>query len=54
MSIAGGAKSELTEALTRLPGGVALVAVVTAAIAATAFGGRSVQSRRLRAGPAQA
>src|SRR5512133_1860388 len=41
----------LMETLTRLPGGVALVA---AAIAATAFGGRSVQSRRLRAGPAQA
>ena len=44
----------LMETLTRLPGGVALVAVATAAIAATAFGGRSVQSRRLRAGPAQA
>jgi PiT family inorganic phosphate transporter len=44
----------LMETLTRLPGGVALVAAVTAAIAATAFGGRSVQSRRLRAGPAQA
>jgi PiT family inorganic phosphate transporter len=44
----------LMETLTRLPGGVALVAVVTAAIAATAFGGRSVQSRRLRARPAQA
>jgi PiT family inorganic phosphate transporter len=44
----------LMETLTRLPGGVALVAVVTAAIAATAFGGRSIQSRRLRAGPAHA
>ena len=44
----------LMETLTRLPGGVALVAVAVAAIAATAFGGRSVQSRRLRAGAAQA
>ena len=44
----------LMETLTRLPGGVALVAVVTAAIAAIAFGGRSIQSRRLRAGPAHA
>ncbi len=40
----------LMETLTRLPGGVALVAVATGAIAATAFAGRSVQSRRLRAG----
>ena len=44
----------LMEALTRLPGGVALVAVATGAIAATAFAGRSVQTRRLRAGAAQA
>jgi inorganic phosphate transporter, PiT family len=44
----------LMETLTRLPGGVALVAVATAAIAATAFAGRSVQSRRLRVGAAQA
>lgn len=44
----------LMETLTRLPGGVALVAVATAVIATTAFAGRSVQSRRLRAGTAQA
>jgi inorganic phosphate transporter, PiT family len=44
----------LMETLTRLPGGVALVAVATAVIATTAFAGRSVQSRRLRAGAAQA
>ena len=44
----------LMETLTRLPGGVALVAVATGAIAATAFAGRSVQTRRLRAGAAQA
>jgi inorganic phosphate transporter, PiT family len=44
----------LMETVTRLPGGVALVAVATAVIATTAFAGRSVQSRRLRAGAAQA
>jgi PiT family inorganic phosphate transporter len=44
----------LMETLTRLPGGVALVAVATAVIAVTAFAARSVQSRRLRAGVAQA
>jgi PiT family inorganic phosphate transporter len=44
----------LMETLTRLPGGVALVAVATAVIATTAFAGRSVQGRRLRAGAAQA
>jgi PiT family inorganic phosphate transporter len=44
----------LMETLTRLPGGVALVAVATAVIAVTAFAARSVQSRRLRAGMAQA
>jgi PiT family inorganic phosphate transporter len=42
------------ESLTRLPGGVALVAALTAVIAAAAFAGRSVQGRRLRVGPAQA
>jgi hypothetical protein len=42
------------EELTRLPGGVAVVAVVTAGVAAAAFTGRSVQSRRLRAETAQA
>jgi inorganic phosphate transporter, PiT family len=44
----------LMETLTRLPGGVALVAVATAVIAVTAFAARSVQSRRLQAGVAQA
>src|SRR6266516_2463475 len=38
------------EAVTRLPGGVALVFLLTAAIAALAFMGRSLQSRRLRVG----
>jgi PiT family inorganic phosphate transporter len=42
------------ELLTRLPGGVALVGFLTAAIAVAAFLGRSVQRRRLRAGLAQA
>jgi hypothetical protein len=42
------------ESLTRLPGGVAVVAVVTAMIATVAFVGRTVQGRRLRMGPAQA
>jgi inorganic phosphate transporter, PiT family len=44
----------LMESLTRLPGGVAVVAVVTAMIATVAFVGRTVQGRRLRVGPAQA
>jgi PiT family inorganic phosphate transporter len=44
----------LMESLTELPGGVALVAAATAVIAAAAFGGRSIQSRRLRVRPAQA
>jgi inorganic phosphate transporter, PiT family len=42
----------LMESLTRLPGGVAIVAVLTAAIAATAFLGRNIQGRRLRAAAA--
>jgi inorganic phosphate transporter, PiT family len=42
----------LMESLTRLPGGVAIVALLTAAIAATAFLGRNIQGRRLRAEPA--
>jgi inorganic phosphate transporter, PiT family len=37
------------EVLTRLPGGVALVGVLTAVIAAAAFLGRSIERRRLRA-----
>ena len=40
------------ESLTRLPGGVAIVAVLTAAIAAVAFLGRNIQGRRFRAEPA--
>src|SRR5919109_1237971 len=36
------------EAITRLPGGVAYVFVLTAAIAALAFLGRTIESRRLR------
>ena len=42
----------LMESLTRLPGGVAIVAALTAAIAATAFLGRNLQGRRLRAAAA--
>jgi len=42
----------LMESLTRLPGGVAIVALLTAAIAATAFLGRNIQGRRLRAAAA--
>jgi inorganic phosphate transporter, PiT family len=42
------------ESLTRLPGGVPLVLALTAAIAATAFVGRNLQTRRLRAQPAAA
>jgi hypothetical protein len=42
------------EAITRLPGGVAYVFVLTAAIAALAFLGRTLESRRLRAAAAQA
>jgi PiT family inorganic phosphate transporter len=36
------------EAITRLPGGVAYVFVLAAAIAAAAFLGRTVEARRLR------
>jgi PiT family inorganic phosphate transporter len=42
----------LMESVTRLPGGVAIVALLTAAIAATAFLGRNIQGRRLRAAAA--
>jgi PiT family inorganic phosphate transporter len=42
------------EAITRLPGGVAYVFVLTASIAALAFLGRTLESRRLRAAAAQA
>jgi inorganic phosphate transporter, PiT family len=42
------------ELLTRLPGGVALVGVLTAVIAAAAFLGRTIGRRRLRAGVAHA
>jgi PiT family inorganic phosphate transporter len=44
----------LMESLTRLPGGVVIVATLTAGIAALAFLGRSVQGRRWRVRPAQA
>jgi PiT family inorganic phosphate transporter len=44
----------LMESLTRLPGGVAVVAVLTALIATAAFTGRNLQARRLRAAAAQA
>src|SRR5215208_2558327 len=49
-----GAVGALMESLTRLPGGVAIVAALTAAIAAIAFAGRSIQGRRWRVRPAQA
>jgi inorganic phosphate transporter, PiT family len=49
-----GAVGALMESLTRLPGGVAIVAALTAAIAALAFAGRSIQARRWRVGPVQA
>jgi PiT family inorganic phosphate transporter len=42
------------ESLTRLPGGVVIVLLLTAVIAAAAFVGRNLASRRLRAAPAAA
>jgi PiT family inorganic phosphate transporter len=42
------------EAMTRLPGGVALVLLATTAIAAFAFVGRNIQSRRFRPAAAEA
>jgi hypothetical protein len=42
------------ESITRLPGGVAYVFVLTAAIAGLAFAGRSLERRRLRARAAAA
>jgi PiT family inorganic phosphate transporter len=44
----------LMEALTALPGGVALVTAVMATVAVAAFVGRNLQGRRLRAAAAQA
>jgi inorganic phosphate transporter, PiT family len=44
----------LMESLTKLPGGVAVVTIVMAAIAAAAFVGRNIQGRRLRAAAAEA
>src|SRR4029450_6041820 len=41
----------LMESLTRLPGGVAIVALLTAAIAAPGFLGRNIQGRRISAQP---
>jgi PiT family inorganic phosphate transporter len=43
-----GVVGALMESVTRLPGGAALVAVITAVIATLAFVGRNIQSRRLR------
>jgi PiT family inorganic phosphate transporter len=42
------------ELVTRLPGGVAYVVVLTAVIAALAFLGRTIEARRYRIAPAQA
>jgi inorganic phosphate transporter, PiT family len=42
------------ESLTRLPGGVAIVGLVTALVAMLAFIGRTLQARRFRVGPAEA
>jgi PiT family inorganic phosphate transporter len=42
------------EAVTRLPGGVLLVALLTAGLAALAFMGRTIQARRLRVAAARA
>jgi PiT family inorganic phosphate transporter len=42
------------ETLARVPGGAVLVFLLTAAIACTAFLGRSIQARRLRVRPAEA
>ena len=44
----------IMESLTRLPGGVAVVAVLTTLIATAAFTGRNLQARRLRAAASQA
>jgi PiT family inorganic phosphate transporter len=44
----------LMEALTRLPGGVVIVLCLVAAIAATAFVGRNLEARRIRAATATA
>jgi inorganic phosphate transporter, PiT family len=44
----------LMESVTELPGGVVLVTVLTAAVAAAAFVGRSLEGRRLRAAAAEA
>ena len=44
----------LMESLTELPGGVVLVTALTAAVAAAAFVGRSLEGRRLRAAAAEA
>jgi inorganic phosphate transporter, PiT family len=44
----------LMESITRLPGGIVLVTALTATVAAAAFIGRNVQSRRFRAAAAAA
>jgi inorganic phosphate transporter, PiT family len=49
-----GAVGALMESLTRLPGGVVIVLVLTAVIAAAAFVGRNLEARRIRAAMATA
>jgi inorganic phosphate transporter, PiT family len=49
-----GAVGALMESLTRLPGGVVIVLVLTAVIAAAAFVGRNLEERRIRAAMATA
>ena len=49
-----GAVGALMESLTRLPGGVVIVLVLTAVIATTAFVGRNLEARRVRAATATA
>ena len=49
-----GAVGALMESLTRLPGGVVIVLVLTAVIAAAAFIGRNLEARRIRAAMATA
>ena len=49
-----GVVGALMESLTRLPGGVVIVLVLTAVIAAAAFVGRNLEARRIRAAMATA
>jgi PiT family inorganic phosphate transporter len=50
---AAAAVGALMESITKLPGGVALVTVVMASVAAAAFIARNIQGRRLRAAAAE-